>query len=94
MANIKSQKKRIETSEKARIANKSKRSRIATEVRKFREQVASKDFENATKQLQLVFSLIDRARLDNVYHQNTANRKKAALSKLLSDATKEQATAE
>ncbi|MBQ8761806.1 MAG: 30S ribosomal protein S20 [Clostridia bacterium] len=88
MANIKSQKKRIVTNEQARQANKAKKSRIATEVRKFREQVTAKDFENANKQLQLVFSLIDRARLDNVYHANTASRKKANLAKLLSDAQK------
>lgn len=88
MANIKSQKKRIVTNEQARQANKAKKSRIATEVRKFREQVTAKDFENANKQLQLVFSLIDRARLDSVYHANTASRKKASLAKLLSDAQK------
>lgn len=86
MANIKSQKKRIVTNEQARQANKAKKSRIATEVRKFREQVTAKDFENANKQLQLVFSLIDRARLDNVYHANTASRKKAGLARELSSA--------
>ncbi len=86
MANIKSQKKRIITSEQARIANKSKKSRIATEIRKFREQVAAKDFAQAEKSLSNVFSLIDRARLDNVYQINTASRKKASLSRELSSA--------
>ncbi len=83
MANIKSQKKRIVTNEIAHQANKSKKSRIATEVRKYKEQIAKGDFENAKKQLDTLFSLIDRARLDNVYHQNTASRKKAELAKLL-----------
>ncbi len=83
MANIKSQKKRIVTSEAARLANKSKKSRIATEVRKFREQIAAKDFDQADMTLKTIVSLIDRARLDNVYHANTASRKKANLAREL-----------
>lgn len=88
MANIKSQKKRIVTNEIAHQANKSKKSRIATEVRKFKELVKAGEFDKAEKQLDLLFSLIDRARLDNVYHANTASNKKSALARLLSDAKK------
>ncbi len=90
MANITSQKKRIITNEKARIANKSKTSRVNTETRKFRELVSAGKFEEAKTQLNFVFSLIDNARLDNVYHINTASRKKANLAKLLDKAQKEQ----
>ncbi|MBR4270881.1 MAG: 30S ribosomal protein S20 [Clostridia bacterium] len=86
MANIKSQKKRIKTNEQARLANKSKKSRIATEVRKYRDLIAAKDFDKAAKALDGLFSLIDRARLDNVYHDNTASRKKASLARELSNA--------
>lgn len=88
MANIKSQKKRIVTNEKARQANKAKTSRVNTEARKFRELVEAKKFDEANKQLNIVFSLIDRARLDNVYASNTASRKKANLAKLLDKAQK------
>lgn len=86
MANIKSQEKRIVTNEIAHQANKAKKSRIATDVRKYREQVAKGEFEAAAKSLDALFSLIDRARLDNIYHINTASNKKAALAKLLSKA--------
>ncbi len=86
MANIKSQKKRIVTSEVARVANKSKKSRIATEIRKFREQIAEKNFDQAEITLREIVSLIDRARLDNVYHANTASRKKAGLARELHNA--------
>lgn len=86
MANIKSQKKRIVTSEAARLANKSKKSRIATEIRKFREQITAKEFDKADATLRTIFSLIDRARLDNVYHANTASRKKANLARELHNA--------
>ena len=86
MANIKSQKKRIITSEAARIANKSKKSRIATEIRKFREQIKVNEFDKAEQTLRSAVSLIDRARLDNVYHDNTASRKKANLARELHNA--------
>lgn len=86
LANIKSQKKRIVTNEIAHQANKAKKSRIATEVRKYRELVKKGEFENAEKALNSLFSLIDRARLDGVYHKNTASNKKSTLAKLLSDA--------
>ncbi len=86
MANIKSQKKRIVTNEQCRIANKSKKSRIATEIRAFRTAIANKDFEVAEAKLKTAVSLIDRARLDNVYHDNTASRKKANLARELFNA--------
>ncbi len=86
MANIKSQKKRIITSEAARVANKSKKSRIATEIRKFREAIKANELSQAEEILKNVFSLIDRARLDNVYHINTASRKKANLARELNNA--------
>ncbi len=86
MANIKSQKKRIVLAEQANLANRSKKSRISTEVRKFREFIASKDFASAETKLREICSLIDRARLDNVYHDNTASRKKAGLARELSTA--------
>ncbi|MCL2540428.1 MAG: 30S ribosomal protein S20 [Firmicutes bacterium] len=86
MANIKSQKDRIVTNEKARLLNKAKKSRIATETKKFREFLAAGKVKEAEVQLKEVISLIDKARLDNVYHSNTASRKVAALSKQLSTA--------
>ena len=91
LANIKSQKKRIVTNEIAHQRNKSKKSRIATEVRKYKELITKGDFETAQVKLNEIFSLIDRARLDNVYHINTASSKKSKLAKLLSDAQKASA---
>lgn len=86
MANIKSQKKRIELAKAENLQNKSKKSRIATEVRTFRGLVKDQKFDEAQKALNNLFSLIDRARLDNVYKQNTASRKKATLARELSQA--------
>ena len=86
MANIKSQKKRIELAKAENLQNKSKKSRIATEVRTYRGLVKEQKFDEAQKALNNLFSLIDRARLDNVYKQNTASRKKATLARELSQA--------
>lgn len=90
MANIKSQKKRIQIAKAENLQNKSKKSRIATEVRNFRNLIAEKKFDEAQKALNGLFGLIDRARLDNVYKINTASRKKAALSKELFNAKNEK----
>ena len=86
MANIKSQKKRIQIAKAETLQNKSKKSRIATEIKSFRALIAEKKFDEAQKALNGLFSLIDRARLDNVYKQNTASRKKATLARELDNA--------
>ena len=86
MANIKSQKKRIQLAKAENLQNKSKKSRIATEIKNYRGLIEDKKFDEAQKALNELFSLIDRARLDNVYKANTASRKKANLSRELSNA--------
>lgn len=86
VANIKSQKKRNITNEQKHQANKAKKSRIATTVRAYRALIAKAELEQAEVKLNEIYSLIDRARLDSVYHINTASRKKAALAKLLTEA--------
>ena len=80
MANIKSQIKRIQISENERMANKAKRSRVATEIKKFRLALAEGKIAEAQELLKSCVSLIDSARLDGVYHKNTASRKVSALT--------------
>ena len=86
MSNIKWKKKRIQIAKAENSQNKSKKSRISTEVRNFRGLIEAKKFDEAQKALDNLFSLIDRARLDNVYKANTASRKKASLARELSNA--------
>ncbi len=83
MAQIKSQIKRIKTNEKARVRNVSVRSRIATESKKVRIAVEKKDVAAANEALKVATRLIDKSVTDGVYARNTANRKKAALAKLV-----------
>lgn len=81
VANIKSQEKRILISNEERMQNKSKKARVATEVKKFRTALAENDLKKAEELLKNCVSLIDSARLDGVYHRNTASRKVSVLTK-------------
>ena len=91
MANIKSQEKRIITSAKANLANKSKKSRVATSTKKFNKAVESGNVELSEKLYKETVGYIDSARLDGVYHKNTASRKVSTLSKKLDTAKKPKA---
>lgn len=83
MPQIKSQKKRVITNEKANERNVAKRTRVRNSVKKFRAAVAAGDIELAKKLLPETISLIDRAKSDGVYKDNTASRKISRLSKEL-----------
>lgn len=81
MANIKSQEKRILISNEERLQNKSKKSRVNTEIKKFRTALSEGKMEDAQALLKSSISLIDSARLDGVYHKNTASRKISAITR-------------
>ena len=81
MANIKSQKKRILTNEKARLRNKSVRSAVRTEIRKFRAAVESGDKAAAEAQLRAASRKLDKAVSKGVLHRNNAANRKSAISK-------------
>ena len=81
VANIKSQIKRIEISNEERLQNKSKKSRINTEIKKFRTALSEGKIDEAQSLLKSCTSLIDSARLDGVYHKNTASRKISTITR-------------
>ena len=83
MPQIKSQKKRVITNEKANERNVAKRTRVRNSVKKFRAAIAAGDVELAKKLLPETVSLIDRAKSDGVYKDNTASSKISRLSKEL-----------
>ena len=80
MANIKSKQKRIVTNEKARQRNKSVRSAVRTEIRKFREAVAAGDKAAAEKQLRVASRALDKSVSKGVFHRNTAANKKSGMA--------------
>lgn len=75
--------KRQRQNEKRRVRNRSVKSRIHTEKRKFLEAIETKDNEVAEVHFAQVIKLIDSAANKGVYPRNTADRKKSRLHKKL-----------
>lgn len=80
MANIKSQKKRILTNEKARLRNKAVKSALRTHVRKFREAVEAGDTEKANEYARVACRHLDKAVSKGVIHKNQAANRKSAIA--------------
>ena len=83
MPNSLSAKKRVRQNEKRRDLNRSKKSRIKTEVKKFFSSVESGDLESAEKNLSLASKLLDKAAKSNLVHANRVAREKSRLQKTL-----------
>ena len=80
MANIKSQKKRILTNEKARQRNQAVKSSLKTAIRRFREAAATGDTAAAQTALQTASRQLDKAVSKGVIHANQAANKKSAMA--------------
>lgn len=80
MANIKSQKKRILTNEKARARNKAVRTSVRSQVRKFRE-AADAGSADAIALAREATKALDKAASKGVIHKNQAANRKAAIAK-------------
>jgi len=81
VANIKSQKKRNITNEKARIRNKAVKSEIKTAVKKVETAVAEGDAEAAKVAAAEASRLLDRAASKGVIHKNQAANRKSSVQK-------------
>lgn len=82
MANIKSQKKRIITNEKARMRNRAVRSELKTAIRAVREAVEAKDGAAAYAAALKACRLLDRAATKGVIHKNQAANRKSGIMQL------------
>ena len=83
MANIKSQKKRIITAEKARKRNKAVRSELKTAVKGVRQAVEAKDLDAAQTAANKAGRLLDKAASKGVIHKNQAAKRKSGVQKLV-----------
>ena len=83
MANIKSQKKRIITAERARQHNKAVRSELKTYVKKVHIAVDGGNKEEARAAANLVCRKLDKAASKGIIHKNQAARRKSRLTKKL-----------
>lgn len=83
MANTKSALKRIRTSAKRNLRNRTVKSTVRTAVRKFNDVVT-------VESLRAAMSALDKAVSKGVLHRNTAARKKSRLAKKLNALTANQ----
>ena len=84
LANIKSAKKRVITSQVRAERNKAVKSRVKTYIKKVEAAVAAGDKAAAQAALLAATSEIDKATSKGVYHKNTASRKVSRLAKAVS----------
>lgn len=82
MANIKSQKKRIRTNEKARLRNRAVRSELKTATRSVHDAVDAADATAAQTSALNACRLFDKAVSKGVIHKNQASNHKSGLMKL------------
>lgn len=83
MPNIKSAKKRVLVTEKKTRENKSVKSALKTQIKKFLAAVSAGDKEQATALYPATVSAIDSAATKGIIHKNNAANKKAKLAKKL-----------
>jgi len=81
VANIKSQKKRILTNEKARQRNNSVKSELKTAIRAVNTAVEASDKDVAVTALTVASRKLDKAVSKGVIHKNNAANRKSAISK-------------
>jgi len=93
MANNKSAKKRILISKRNTLQNRFYKSSVRTLTKRFLKDLETykgsknnTDKEKVQLVLNSIYSLIDKGSKKNVYHKNTAARKKAKLAALLKTA--------
>lgn len=83
MPNIKSQIKRLKVTARQDEINARIRTSVRNAIKKFNTSIEAKDIETAKALLPTTISMIDKA--NSIYHKNTIARKKAHVSKALSD---------
>ena len=93
MANNKSAEKRIKTNERKRLKNRLYKSSVRTLTKAFRKDLEvykvsqnPEEKEKLQNLLNSVYSLIDKGTKKNVFHKNTAARKKSKLATSLKTA--------
>jgi len=87
MANNKSAKKRIRINKRNRLQNRFYKSSVRTLTKMFLKDLEvykisqdPEDKKKAQSKLNLVYSLVDKGSKKNIFHKNTAARKKSKLA--------------
>lgn len=86
MPNLKSAKKRLKQSLKARTRNRAGKAAIKTQVRKLTEAVASGDLKTAQDEARALAKRVDQAASKGIIHRNAAARLKSRAAKRIKSA--------
>ena len=81
MAHSLSAKKRVRQNIKKRAINRSRKSRVKTQIKRFESALASGDVQAANEQYRLVVKRLDKVASTSTMHKKTAARKKSRLAK-------------
>jgi small subunit ribosomal protein S20 len=85
--NIKSAKKRHRQSLERRARNRSAKSQLKTALKKLREAVDSKKFDEAKTQYNAFCKMLDQTAAKKIIHVNKASRTKSRLSSMIKKAS-------
>ena len=83
MANHKSAKKRIRSTARRNLINKSTRSQLRTLEKELRQAIEKKDKTKALEEFKVFSAKMDSSVRKGLYHKNKVNRKKSRLSALV-----------
>lgn len=86
MANIKSAKKRIRSSERRRVHNRYFRVSARTYVKQTRQLIAEGRLDEAEQMSRTAISVLDKAARKGIIHQSNADRRKGRLMRALAAA--------
>ena len=84
MAHSLQSKKRARQNAKSRAINRTRKSRVKTQIKHFESALSSGDVEAAREQYGLIVKELDKTAATSTMHKKTAARKKSRLAKQLS----------
>ena len=90
MPNTKSAQKRLKQNESIRLRNRAARSVVRNRIKKMIQTLKTGDVQGAEAEFKTVCSALDSAAHKNLWHRNTAGRKKSRLSALILKAKQAQ----
>lgn len=83
MAHSLSAKKRVRQSAKARVRNRSRRSVVKTQIKRYEETLSGGTVEAAQEQFKQLSRKLDKVSTTSTMHKNTASRLKSRMAKRL-----------
>ncbi|GJQ59212.1 MAG: 30S ribosomal protein S20 [Candidatus Scalindua sp. AMX11] len=83
MPTNKSAKKRVRQNITCRMRNRSHKSALKTQIKKFVQSVQNKNTADAEKHFSLTTKALDKVAAKGIIHKKTASRKKSRLAKVL-----------